>query len=127
MKDMANMEQQDRGTVLLCEDEPIVALDVKMMIEDAGYRVAGPFARVDKALESLDGDFVAAVLDVRLRDGDVFPVAECLHKRGVPLIFHSGHIIENDVASRFPSAKHCPKPIDSCAIRAALKDLDGVH
>lgn len=122
MKDTADMAQ-DRGTVLLCEDEPIVALDVKIMIEDAGFRVAGPFARVDKALAEIDGDFVAAVLDVRLRDGDVFPVAERLHKRGVPLIFHSGHIIEDDVASRFPRAKHCPKPIDSRSIRAALQDV----
>lgn len=123
MKDTFDMTHSERGTVLLCEDEPIVALDVKIMIEEAGYRVVGPFARVDKALAKVDGDFVAAVLDVRLRDGDVFPVAERLSERGVPLIFHSGHIIEDDVASRFPRARHCPKPIDSRAIRAALNEL----
>lgn len=123
MKDTVKMDDRTRGVVLLCEDEPIVALDMQMMIEDAGYRVAGPFARVSRALEQVDGEFVAAVLDVRLRDGDVFPVAECLHERGVPLIFHSGHIIEDDVAARFPTARHCPKPIDSRAIRCALDEV----
>ena len=62
----------------------------------------------------------AAVLDVRLRDGDVFPVAERLDRAGVPLIFHSGHLIEDEVVARFPGAMHCPKPTDARTLMKAL-------
>ncbi len=115
-------EPANRGIVLLCEDEPIVALDMKLIIEDAGYGVAGPFSRVSAALEQVGTPLVAAILDVRLRDGEVFPVAEELARRGVPLIFHSAHIIEDDIASRYPGSRYCPKPIDDKMIGAALRE-----
>lgn len=121
MTDMAEKPESDRGTVLLCEDEAIVALDLKIMVEEAGYTVAGPFARVEAAMSKINGSFVAAILDVRLRDGDVFPVANRLSERGVPLIFHSAHIVEDDIAARFPGSRYCPKPVDARLIAAELR------
>lgn len=118
---MAEQGEPGAGTVLLCEDEAIVALDLKIMVEEAGYRVAGPFARVAAALKLVEEPFVAAILDVRLRDGDVFPVAERLAERGVPLIFHSAHIVEDDIAARFPGARYCPKPVEGRLITSALR------
>lgn len=117
---MAEGAGSDHGLVLLCEDEPIVALDLKLMIEEAGFRVAGPHARITAALADLDTALVAAVLDVRLKDGDVFPVADALTARSVPLIFHSAHVIEDDIAARFPGARYCPKPVDRNVIGTAL-------
>ncbi len=122
MTDTADKASSDRGVVLLCEDEAIVALDLKIMVEEAGYRVAGPFARVAAAMSRIDGPFVAAILDVRLRDGDVFPIANYLSERGVPLIFHSAHIVEDDIAARFPGSRYCPKPVDANLIAAELRN-----
>ncbi len=105
-------DARSRPLVLLCEDEPIVAMDIQMMLEDAGYEIAGPYACVTDALDAINNiNPDVALLDVRLRDGEVFPAAERLKQNGVPLIFHSGHIVEDNVADRFPKALHCPKPV----------------
>ncbi|EBA06959.1 response regulator [Sagittula stellata] len=115
------MADGQQGVVLLCEDEAIVAMDIQMMIEDGGFEVCGPFSRVSVALDALEDVVpVAAVLDVRLRDGDIFPVAEQLDQAGVPLIFHSGHLIEDEVVARFPRAQHCPKPTNARTLMQAL-------
>lgn len=65
-------------TVLLVEDEFFVALDLQSIIEDGGYEVDGPYVSVKDVLAHLDGDMpelACAILDVRLRDGEVFPAA----------------------------------------------------
>ncbi len=101
-----------RGTkrVMICEDEAIVALDLRMLVEDLGYTVVGPFSTVSQSLEACGEQIDAAILDVQLRDGEIFPVAERLSSQGVVVIFHSGHAYENELAKDYPTAKFCPKP-----------------
>ena len=65
--------------VLLVEDEPVVAMDLEMILRGAGYVVVGPATRLAEAMcmaeeEALDG----AVLDVNLGGERVFSVAEAL-------------------------------------------------
>ena len=68
-----------KPTVLLCEDEYIVALDLQLLLEEFGYEVIGPFDSFSKGLNALnDVRPDMAVLDVRLRDGEVFPLADKL-------------------------------------------------
>ncbi|WP_136637679.1 response regulator [Pseudooceanicola onchidii] len=110
-----------RQTVLLCEDEPIVALDLKFMLEDMGFDVVGPFADVKSAKHSLDvGVPDIAVLDVNLRDGQVFPLADVLMQQGVPLIFHSGHVDDREISRRYPGAETCMKPVNPAKLKGAL-------
>ena len=99
------------NTVLLVEDEMFVALDIQMSLEDEGWEVAGPFARAADALAYLqDNRPACAILDVRLADGDVFPVAEKLAAEGVPFVFHSGHADGRELKHQFPTAAFCGKP-----------------
>ena len=57
-----------KPTVLLCEDEYIVALDLQLLLEEFGYEVIGPFDSFSKGLNALnDVRPDMAVLDVRLR------------------------------------------------------------
>ncbi|MHA6326327.1 response regulator [Roseivivax sp. CAU 1753] len=110
--------------VLVCEDEPIVALDLQMLIEGFGYDVLGPFASVRQALDALDGQSPdAAVLDVRLRDGEVFPVANKLRDMGVGLVFHSGHAMDEDFTSNYPDARCCHKPLVTTKLQEALAQI----
>jgi len=105
---------------MLCEDEYIVALDIQLLLEDMDFEVLGPFADMTSARDALDGtkpDF--AVLDVNLRDGHVFPLADTLSEAGVRLIFHSGHADDTEINRRYPDAVTCMKPIDP----ARLKDV----
>lgn len=98
-------------TVLLVEDEFLILLDLQMVLEEQGAEVvtAGSVAEGIRATDTKE-DLDAAVLDVRLPDGEVFPVAEKLTERDVPIVFHSGHARIEDLTERFPKAKALSKP-----------------
>jgi CheY-like chemotaxis protein len=62
------------------------------VLQQLGLEVVGPVGRLDAAQrlasqEALDG----AILDVTIRGGLVFPVAETLLARGVPFVLATGH------------------------------------
>ncbi len=114
-------EQGRKAKVMLCEDEFIVALDMQMMLEDFGYDVDGPFPSLRSAFNALDGNLPdVALLDVNLRDGEVYPLADQLADLGVRLVFHSGHVNDDEIVSRYPDAECCQKPTSSRSLRAAL-------
>lgn len=77
--------------ILLVEDEMMVAMMFEDALTDLGYRVIKA-ARVAKAVklaatEAIDG----AILDMNLAGEAVYPVAEVLQRRGIPLIFATGY------------------------------------
>ena len=62
------------------------------MLQGLGCQVVGPVSRLDAALrlaheEPLD----AAILDVGIRGGKVYPVAEELLVRNIPFVLASGY------------------------------------
>ncbi|MBS0232522.1 MAG: response regulator [Proteobacteria bacterium] len=77
--------------ILVVEDEPLIALDIKYTLESSGASVIGPAARVSDALVlAAQGCPDAAVLDVRLHgDTTTFPVAVWLSERGIPFMFQT--------------------------------------
>ncbi|MCK0167567.1 response regulator [Jannaschia sp. S6380] len=79
----------DDCNVMLVEDEALLALDLSLTLEDAGARVAGPFATVESALSACE-DVDCAVLDVDLWDQKVYPVADRLMASRKPFLFHTG-------------------------------------
>lgn len=102
----------DHATVFVAEDEPFIAFDLATTIEDAGGVVVGPAATVKEALALLESHLVdAAILDVNLRDRDVSPVAELLIARGVPVIFHTGGGVPDELRARFPNLIVQTKPL----------------
>ena len=77
--------------ILIVEDEPFIALELKASVEDAGGTVVGPVGSVREAMDLLKTSVVrAAILDIQLSDGDITPVAEALLAQGIPVIFQSG-------------------------------------
>jgi PAS domain S-box-containing protein len=107
------------GNVLLAEDESIVALMVEEILSDLGLRVIGPFGSVSEAMRaSRETSLDAAVLDINLGNQSVYPVADLLLEKRVPVAFISGYGAE----SLDPRYAHLPlvqKPID----RKVLVDL----
>lgn len=69
------------------------------------------------------GFYLCAILDVRLRDGEVFPAADRLAQAGVPIIFHSGHADRQGLEDRYPGALVCAKPCAPRTLRARLDDV----
>ena len=108
---MSMSAPHDRPTVLVVEDEFLIALDLSDTVQDLGYALEGPFAATENALHAIE-DHVPdiAILDVFTADGEVYPVADALTAKGVPIIFHSGHVPPLEVRQRYPEAQACAKP-----------------
>ena len=108
---MGSARPYHQPTVLVVEDEFIIALDLSETVKDLGFRVEGPYAGKDHAFSAIDQhmpDF--AILDVMTADGEVFPLADALTEAGVPIIFHSGHVKPEEISQRYPQALACSKP-----------------
>jgi CheY-like chemotaxis protein len=93
------------ASVLVVEDEALIAMDLQALLEDAGYRVLGPANSTAAAMALLAGnDPDVALLDVNLGRSDVFGVANELASRKTKLIFLTGH-----TAQKLPQAhRHRP-------------------
>ena len=70
----------------------LIAAIVEEILIDLGYEVVGPVARLDAALQLATTEVLdAAILDVTVRGGKIYPVAECLVTRKVPFLIASGY------------------------------------
>ena len=100
------------GSVMLVEDEAIVALAVNDSLTDLGYSVIGPFSRVSDACRALqDNQVDAAILDVNLDGELVYSLAELLTARKIPFVFATGYGVES-IESRFEHIPVLQKPIE---------------
>jgi len=119
---------RDVPRILIMEDEFIVALDLSDMTQDLGFAVEGPYSTVaegEQAIARHRPD--AAILDVQLADGEVFPLADLLIRLGVPIIFHSGHADTTLLQSRYPQARSANKPCASELIASYLVQATSHH
>ncbi len=98
--------------VLLIEDEALVAMMIQECLAEFGYQVLGPIGTASEAAaRARDGQFEAAVLDINLGDGAVYPIADLLAARGVPFVFVTGYDAES-VEPRFRKIPVLQKPIE---------------
>ena len=83
--------------ILVIEDEPLTAFDNEVMLRDAGYDVVATHDDFEEAVAALDRETVDLILsDVRLRGKRTgIQLAEEARKRGVPLLFVTGHPPDN--------------------------------
>jgi PAS domain S-box-containing protein len=106
------------NTVLIVEDESVVAIMMTEALIELGFCVIGSYATLAEAATALSGPVSAAILDINLGGELVYPIADILISRGVPIVFVTGYGGE----SIDPKYEHVPllqKPID----RAELKGL----
>lgn len=83
--------QSCEARVLMVEDEMILAFMLEDLLLEAGFEVRRA-SRIDDALALVDAHhFDAAVLDVNLGGDAVFPLADRLRARGVPILFATGY------------------------------------
>jgi CheY-like chemotaxis protein len=118
--DLADLSGQ---TVLVVEEQPIVALDLQAALEDAGAKVV--VARdATEALASIGRlTFTSAVLDLRPSSDDHRTIARALNKRGVRFLFHATQPPEDVTTIR--GAPIFQKPARSQDIVKALAGLVG--
>lgn len=111
-------------SVLLVEDEALVAWDLALQLEEMGVRVVGPFHALDEALTAAGSEsYDAAMLDINLGKERVWPLADYLHARGYPLLFISADFDPAAIAASYPTARTLAKPIDRGAVRPFIESL----
>jgi CheY-like chemotaxis protein len=109
--------------VLVVEDEMLLAMALASLLEDLGCEPVGPVAQVVTALpivmkEPLD----AALLDIRLADESVEPIAAILIRRGIPFAFVTAHPREK-IPAALRDRPYVAKPFSDQEIRAILAVL----
>jgi len=79
--------------VLVLEDEPLIAMVLVDILEEAGCTVIGPAHDAEQAAELLAGNEIdVAVLDVNLGSGRTSAaIADSLKSAGTPFIFATGY------------------------------------
>jgi CheY-like chemotaxis protein len=107
--------------VLVVEDEYLLAKRIADEFAKLGVETIGPANTVKRALELVEhsGHLDGAVLDVKVRDDMVFPVADALRARGVPFVFATGYE-QQAIPDRYSDVAHCQKPLDPAQVLRAL-------
>ena len=81
----------DGLTVLVVEDDFLVAFEIAESVTMAGGFVLGPVPSVHEALALIETQlFDAAILDANLSDRNITPVLTILLARDIPLVLHTG-------------------------------------
>lgn len=103
----------DAVTILLVEDEALLALDLQATLEEAGATVIGPIASLAKAIKAArEARYDAAILDIDLQGQSVLPAAAIIAGRGIPFLFHTAYGEDLAGAGKFADAPLCSKPTD---------------
>jgi CheY-like chemotaxis protein len=113
-------------SVLIIEDEPLIAMMLEDYIDGLGHRVAGAAESVEEALARVEaGGFDIAILDVHLRGGaPSWPVADALADRGVRFLVATGGHVEPP-PERHAGAPILSKPFTIEGVKMALEATAG--
>jgi CheY-like chemotaxis protein len=117
------VSEKPRCRVLIVEDEAVIAMLVEDMVLDFGSEVVGPVAKITEALRlARDAELDAAILDINVGGAVIFPVADALQERGIPLIFSTGYGART-IPQRFSDSATLPKPFSYESLATALRTV----
>lgn len=112
-----------KSRILVVEDESLVAMLLEDFLDELGYAIVGPFARIEDALARLEeGGIDGALLDVNLDGERSYPIAEALAARGLPFVFVTGYG-EAGIEPAFRDRPVVQKPFTQDSLRQALAKL----
>jgi CheY-like chemotaxis protein len=119
-------EWDHRPRVLVVEDVLLVAMDIELILQSAGYEVVGPVGRLRQAVELATHEPIdAALLDLDLRGALSTPVAYALRRRGIPFAFVTGHAHTGTLPADLASQPILEKPLSERCCLAAVAELLG--
>jgi DNA-binding response OmpR family regulator len=92
-------------------------------LDELGYEVVGPVGCTADALPLLDSPGLNAVLlDVTLRSGDSFAIADAAGRKGVRIAFITGRDA-SEIPERLKGASVLPKPFEFERLKAFMSEL----
>jgi DNA-binding response OmpR family regulator len=105
--------------VLIAEDEPLIALEVKLGFEEEGARVIMAHTLSEALCGVEDPALSVAILDHGLGDGDSHEVCERMKERNIPFITYSGYHLDEDGRE----GVHVKKPASMSTLVATVRGL----
>jgi DNA-binding response OmpR family regulator len=113
-----------RRSVLIIEDESLIAMMLEDFLDTLGHDVAGLAETVAEAIARIgQGGVDLAILDVHLRGGEAcWPAADALSDRGIPFLLATGGHTQ-DPPARHADAAVLAKPFTLASVESALNAL----
>lgn len=90
-------------------------------LAEFGCTVLGPFGTLADAEDFAEDELDGAVLDINLRGTMVYPLAERLLDRGVPVVFCSGYVNAGPLPEPFADCVCITKPYTTEMLRRAME------
>lgn len=113
-------------SILVADDEIMIALDIEATLDEAGAEVVGPFTTLEAALAAAaEARLSAAILDIRLGRSTSAAVAARLADRDIPFLFYTGQPLPEEMRAVAAGAPLLGKPAREGAFVAALRALVG--
>ncbi|SED49542.1 hypothetical protein [Rhodobacter sp. 24-YEA-8] len=114
------MQTLSGRTIMIVEDDYYLACELADHFRAAKAKVLGPFPSVVEATDYVE-DADLAVLDVNLRDQEVYLLADLLMGAAVPFVFYSAHEVTK-IPRRFARVARLPKPYEARATVELLRN-----
>ena len=106
--------------VLVVEDEGFVAMMIEDMLDELGCEVVASVADIGAACEAASRVNVdIAMLDVNLAGQLVFPAAEILRQRQIPVLFSTGYA-STSLPAEFVGNQVLNKPFSRAELQEKL-------
>jgi DNA-binding response OmpR family regulator len=113
-------------TVLVVEDDPLLAIDLEDTLVEMGAAVVDVCRTLDEAMARADADdFAVAVLDFSLGSDSVTPFARRLSHRHVPFILHTGMSPSEPSLMEWKDSLIVEKPASPRRLMAAINSALG--
>jgi DNA-binding NtrC family response regulator len=110
--------------VMLAEDELLLLLELESILRDAGAAEVHLCRNVKDALACAESHkLTVAILDMRLGQESVTPVAHMLAKSCTPFLFYTGQRKSDPMFAEWRTRKIVSKPASSKVIIQILADL----
>ncbi len=107
-------------SILVVEDEPLIALEMTALFESAGAKVLPARTLAESVGLIGQARVSAAVLDYGLGNDSVLTLCDYLRDRGIPFMFYTGH---GHVQGSYPKVVVVQKPASGDALLAAMARL----
>jgi len=110
-------------SILIVEDEAMIAMMLEEYLDALGHSVMGSAANIEEAFSLLEsGTPDLAILDCYLGSDEIWPVADILMERNIPLILSSGGSI-SALPDRYVSCPMLQKPYTIGALSRVLEHI----
>jgi len=109
-------------TILIVEDEPLVALYVHSALRAAGAGLIAATNSTEALALIRRNEIAAAIIDVNLGGQDCLAVCQALFHRLVPFAFYTGHA-DADLLKAWPEVRVLRKPARDSEIIDCIVEL----